>query len=285
MKMKRVLRAFTLIELLVVIAIIAILAAILFPVFAQAKAAAKQSACLSNMHQVGVSMMLYTSDESDMYPTLLPITSPINSGGDPYMPYDMAIMPYIKNTQIFHCPTDPGAFPNWMGQSSFWDGNYYSRKFKRSYSIVGNLDTVQSGARDTNTGIGIHSGFDPYPDSYNITSRSTTSFDEPSSSIILVEDWLDSSNSDDSWIGCPYGSVFMGCDIQEIPGRKYPPVSPADELPPTCTNTHGPGGGSHTSGQNYAFSDGHAKLMDYYRIRSNDYWLFKVSKPATAVSP
>jgi prepilin-type N-terminal cleavage/methylation domain-containing protein/prepilin-type processing-associated H-X9-DG protein len=60
-------RAFTLIELLVVIAIIAILAAILFPVFAQAKATAKQIVCLSNMKQVGLGAMMYLSDNDDVW--------------------------------------------------------------------------------------------------------------------------------------------------------------------------------------------------------------------------
>jgi len=59
---------FTLIELLVVIAIIAILAAILFPVFAQAKAAAKRTAELSNMKQVATATLLYATDADDMFP-------------------------------------------------------------------------------------------------------------------------------------------------------------------------------------------------------------------------
>jgi len=61
-------RAFTLIELLVVIAIIAILAAILFPVFAQAKQAAKKTVSLSNQKQIGLSIIMYAGDNDDMYP-------------------------------------------------------------------------------------------------------------------------------------------------------------------------------------------------------------------------
>src|ERR1700753_3913756 len=68
-------RAFTLIELLVVIAIIAILAAILFPVFAQAKAAAKASACLSNTKQLGIGMVMYSTDSDDILPMALQMTS------------------------------------------------------------------------------------------------------------------------------------------------------------------------------------------------------------------
>jgi prepilin-type N-terminal cleavage/methylation domain-containing protein len=61
-------KAFTLIELLVVIAIIAILAAILFPVFAQAKLAAKKTTDLSNQKQIGTMLMMYATDNDDYYP-------------------------------------------------------------------------------------------------------------------------------------------------------------------------------------------------------------------------
>jgi len=101
-------RAFTLIELLVVIAIIAILAAILFPVFAQAKAAAKTSACLSNTKQIGLAIYQYTIDNDDTYTggwfvglwgtqdlTLFP--------NGRYTWLDV-VQPYIKNTDIFTCP-------------------------------------------------------------------------------------------------------------------------------------------------------------------------------------
>ncbi|MBS1702659.1 MAG: prepilin-type N-terminal cleavage/methylation domain-containing protein [Armatimonadetes bacterium] len=276
---------FTLIELLVVIAIVAILAAILFPVFAQAKAAAKQSACLSNTHQIGTALLLYMNDESDNYPLLLPRVAPVNGGSNYTLSYDMAIMPYVKNADIFRCPADSGSYPSWLTKPNYWDGSYYGKNLKRSYGLIGNITTVEGGVRDTNTGVGIHSGYDPYPFNNQIGSRSGTAMDEPANTLVLLEDWLDSSNSDDSWIGEPYGSIFMDCDIQEIPGRKYPPQQPADNLPPNCPNTHAPGGGSHTSGQNYCFGDGHAKLLNYYRIRANDFWLFKATKSSTTFTP
>lgn len=99
-------KAFTLIELLVVIAIIAILAAILFPVFAQAKTAAKASADLSNMKQIGVSMQLYLADWDDMYGQAYYYNNDNDSSGG-YTQWSGAIQPYVKNLQIFVSPLDP----------------------------------------------------------------------------------------------------------------------------------------------------------------------------------
>ena len=97
---------FTLIELLVVIAIIAILAAILFPVFAQAREKARQSGCLSNLKQIGTGIMMYTQDYDEAYPCnwyggLWPTTP----DGKQYKWMD-AIYPYVKNEQVFTCPSD-----------------------------------------------------------------------------------------------------------------------------------------------------------------------------------
>lgn len=89
---------FTLIELLVVIAIIAILAAILFPVFARAREKARQSSCLSNVKQIALGILMYAQDYDEV---LVPMANP---GGN----WTVLISPYVKNTQIFRCPSKAG---------------------------------------------------------------------------------------------------------------------------------------------------------------------------------
>jgi prepilin-type N-terminal cleavage/methylation domain-containing protein len=98
-------KAFTLIELLVVIAIIAILAAILFPVFAQAKMAAKKSADLSNTKQQGTAMQIYLADNDDVLPSAYYYPNDDTSAGG-YVHWSGVLMPYIKNLDIFVSPGD-----------------------------------------------------------------------------------------------------------------------------------------------------------------------------------
>lgn len=100
-------KAFTLIELLVVIAIIAILAAILFPVFAQAKAAAKKAACLSNFKQLNLAVQQYMSDADDVYP--LVETTGTYSSVPPNADDTVHTLcwPYMKNEDIMASPGDP----------------------------------------------------------------------------------------------------------------------------------------------------------------------------------
>jgi len=90
--MQRSKKAFTLIELLVVIAIIAILAAILFPVFAQAKAAAKKTQCLSNTKQIALGTLMYNGDVDDVFP----LASTIDFQGN-WTPWQFKVNPYVKS--------------------------------------------------------------------------------------------------------------------------------------------------------------------------------------------
>src|ERR1700722_18680608 len=109
-------KAFTLIELLFVIAIIAILAAILFPVFAQAKESAKKTACLSNNKQMGLALYMYLGDNDDSLPMANYPNNPGNqasafsyrASGSHYVALNWAdlIQPYTKNYNIFKCPDD-----------------------------------------------------------------------------------------------------------------------------------------------------------------------------------
>src|SRR6187431_2330594 len=111
---RRAATGFTLIELLVVIAIIAILAAILFPVFAQAREKARQATCLSNQKQIGNALMMYAQDWDEMLPVqpnLLQVAyanAPGSSLPDTRWQVNglWAIIPYVKTTKgIFKCPS------------------------------------------------------------------------------------------------------------------------------------------------------------------------------------
>lgn len=148
-------KAFTLIELLVVIAIIAILAAILFPVFAQAKESAKQIVCISNMRQFGMAFMMYRSDWDD---TWVPATTEVDIGPQftkqqMWIGYDNnndpgtgsflgdvtkpainperpgGLDPYIKNRGLKRCPSMPSDWQTAMAYNFFSPNNgsaYYT---------------------------------------------------------------------------------------------------------------------------------------------------------------
>jgi prepilin-type N-terminal cleavage/methylation domain-containing protein/prepilin-type processing-associated H-X9-DG protein len=103
-------RGFTLIELLVVIAIIAILTAILFPVFAKAREKARQTSCLSNLKQLTLGVLMYSQDYDEKFNMHVYGQPACGEGGSqsPLYLWDQVIMPYVKNEQIFICPSHPG---------------------------------------------------------------------------------------------------------------------------------------------------------------------------------
>jgi prepilin-type N-terminal cleavage/methylation domain-containing protein len=158
-------RGFTLIELLVVIAIIAILAAILFPVFAQARDKARQTMCLSNQRNIGMAIIQYNQDYDETFPPSRYATGcPGNDGGVRHTPWSILIMPYVKNAGVFACPSDPGN-PNLNVTTRPWcpnelvviEGGVRRHKLKRSMIPVAmpfnDCRAAPGGIMSTNWGV------------------------------------------------------------------------------------------------------------------------------------
>ncbi|MEO7718954.1 MAG: DUF1559 domain-containing protein [Capsulimonas sp.] len=189
---------FTLIELLVVIAIIAILAAILFPVFAKAREKARQTACMSNLRQLSLGFMQYIQDNDEILPGSTDIGGGGNgiAGGWTYFatvhnfdPTRGSIYPYVKNAQIYICPSDSD------GQNGH-----------QSYAI--NSCTQTSAIANVNQG------------------KSLAAFDNPSDYMLLGEEADQNNPSKSTDDGYLYGSSNFfsprhtnGSDVSFIDGH------------------------------------------------------------------
>lgn len=191
-------KAFTLIELLVVIAIIAILAAILFPVFAQAKVAAKKTSCLSNVKQMAVASQLYLGDYDDNYP--------INSRSEPsgftfsntlywyfgliltsgstaeLQPERGLLYPYQKSGQIVDCPDGSQIRPSTGGAPFTIDASRAPLGYDKNVLLVF--------SQTTSTGT-----YGPF--------RSATAWDDVSNSILLADAGFTSRTSSFNGLALP----------------------------------------------------------------------------------
>jgi prepilin-type N-terminal cleavage/methylation domain-containing protein/prepilin-type processing-associated H-X9-DG protein len=295
---------FTLIELLVVIAIIAILAAILFPVFAQAREKARAISCISNLKQIGLGLAMYTQDYDETMPSAFICTQLINGStdgagcgtGQGVQAYEVQLYPYIKNKQLWACPSD--AISRSIQGAEFPDGNDYNPatnngKQIRSYGYIGNICTYQYDTSGAAPSADPNTGMSAWGSGYNIAS-----FDAPADTLSIDEIWAgDNSNGTqgDAFYGGPWGDLFTGCDTYKLAGRHVPPApgSGDDYAGPDPNNCRGnqyenpadiPVKG-HTGMSNYAFADGHAKAMRWGQVRQNDFYLFKRAKPTQTYNP
>jgi prepilin-type N-terminal cleavage/methylation domain-containing protein/prepilin-type processing-associated H-X9-DG protein len=130
-------KGFTLIELLVVIAIIAILAAILFPVFAKAREKARQASCQSNLKQLGLAHGMYEQDYDGKTVKLWPSPS--------WSSYIWSVNPYIKNLQVWECPSGEGnqacgcGYPGGRGDANYVQASYIMNMYCTAAGHYGDL--------------------------------------------------------------------------------------------------------------------------------------------------
>jgi prepilin-type N-terminal cleavage/methylation domain-containing protein/prepilin-type processing-associated H-X9-DG protein len=221
-------KAFTLIELLVVIAIIAILAAILFPVFAQAKAAAKKSADLSNTKQYLLASQQYFSDNDDYSPLVGWSNSNLAYGTTIDSNNALLLKPYMKNFDILKCPTDPAGnidrdrvettMPSANAPAAFRQAQYeFNLSLKADYGYNTQYFSRMAGACTT------------APTSFRAQSINMGQVGDSANTIYVVNSvWNRTSG------GTPYGGGNWALDP---PCRYY--TGGADSFPPLQSGCNG----------------------------------------------
>jgi len=210
------LRAFTLIELLVVIAIIAILAAILFPVFAQAKSAAKKATCLSNVRQLNNTWILYGTDYDDTWVTTgkryTADDSLLTNGGNANDFFKVA-QPYVKNWDIFFCPerhaTEPGSSTDPSGRLFGYGMNYGPYHNRAGYGLF-HLST------------NYNKGSEWYGQRHYFPGRNFSEFVSPAQMVALIDTGDDPQYTNSPYNMCEQGSSSdSGCEAGIRHGGQY----------------------------------------------------------------
>ncbi|WP_395091536.1 type II secretion system protein [Armatimonas sp.] len=173
--------AFTLIELLVVIAIIAILAAILFPVFAQAREKARQTACLSNLKQIGTAFMMYSQDYDETMPPWTSNACGTLSGGAFAFQYlfPTLVDPYIKNGAVQTSATGGDLKGVWACPTTKASLSSFSNTYAYNYYSLGGTSNC--------TGAGLSAAYAPFDGSTYAYPASLASLGRPAETFMLTD--------------------------------------------------------------------------------------------------
>jgi prepilin-type N-terminal cleavage/methylation domain-containing protein/prepilin-type processing-associated H-X9-DG protein len=262
---------FTLIELLVVIAIIAILAAILFPVFAQARDKARQASCLSNMKQMGLCARMYAQDYDETwvpycYQTYIATTySPGWGAGWGLYYYNMTLQPYVKNQSVWTCPSGEWVNQNyaaWTTPTTQGDANNGDPKcpgcWRTSYEWNTCTTWAQAAKVDSSFNptekrgfVGLDADGLPKSDYQNPTTMSDAEINDAAGTIWLFEGgWTDMSNGD---LNTDYGW------LKAYPNDPGKILDQGMRFRGDARSARG----RHNDGFNATYADGHAKWSKY----------------------
>ena len=230
---------FTLIELLVVIAIIAILAAILFPLFAQAREKARMISCLSNMKQIGLALTMYATDYDQTYPRIR--FGPNDDGRC----WRNGVQPYIKNKPLLSCPDNPFGHPTGPGtgvpgDSIGADLNGYGWLWEPDH-IMPRSYAMNSRATSWLPGDGSYG-----PPGPSLTDAAVLT---PANTMAIAET---------TWV---HPDVHAGWLTNSPGGQCYSQNGPYMNPPGIYTHMGGYPNGSPGSRANFIFWDGHAKAL------------------------
>ncbi|HTE20525.1 MAG TPA: DUF1559 domain-containing protein, partial [Armatimonadota bacterium] len=215
---------------------IAILAAILFPVFAQARESARQTTCLSNQKQIGLAARMYSSDNDELW---VPVGGAIEPGtvqdgmktnGQPFNGWSLLLQPYTKNRGMFLCPSMPKQFAGGGGCARF-NGQPITNHYSYNYFL----------GRDLSYPYGTYYRSPDGSETFT-TPVSDAAISQPASTIAFLH-----SNSvppyGATW-GCTYVTIETPDFINKIRMRVM-----------------------HKEGDNIAFADGHVK---WFRVKEQD---------------
>lgn len=286
--------AFTLIELLVVIAIIAILAAILFPVFAQARAKARQVSCLSNTKQLTLGFMQYVQDYDEMFPYWnWTWNSDFGSGGPTTKGvystvWFNAIYPYVKNGQVYSCPDDtlriaPSTCAN--GDGSGGIGGWSQACDRNALMALGINQAIVDQPMSYGINEPLHFGELGNPQPNGQSGTALARLEKPAGTMLIADSiWPTTGsafNGDGSWTRTPDpndpNDNAHYCLINRVAFAKDPSVQydynagMACATPPDSWKADADSKSRHTAGANIGFADGHSKWMRNTRITNDLY--------------